>query len=69
MAKIAVKYREQITDTLVGIVKFAHPFAAIRIMGEAQFIYWDVMDDQLIDQLIESNNPNKTLGAFVSQNK
>ena len=69
LVEIATKYREQITNTLVGIAEIARPFAAIRIMGEAQFVYWDVMDSQLIDDLIEANNPNKTLRAFVSKNK
>lgn len=69
LVEIATKYREQIANTLVGIAEIARPFAAIRIMGEAQFVYWDMMDSQLIDELIESNNPNKTLRAFVSRNK
>ncbi len=69
LVEIATKYREQIANTLVGIAEIARPFAAIRIMGEAQFVYWDVMDDQLINELLESNNPNKTLRAFVSKNK
>ena len=38
LVEIAVKYREQITDTLVGIAEIARSFAAIRIMGEAQFV-------------------------------
>lgn len=63
------RYKKQIASAFAGIAKLARPLNAIRIMGETQFVYWDVMDSQLIDDLIESNNPNKTLRAFVSRNK
>lgn len=69
LVETALKYRNQVTSAVAGIVQFARPIAAIRIMGEAQFVYWDMLDNQLIDDLIESNNPNKTLRAFVSKNK
>ena len=62
IVEITTKYREQIS-------KFARTFTAIQIMGEMQFVYWDMMDGQFIDELIESSNPNKTLRSFVSKNK
>ena len=63
------KYKKQIASAFANAAKLARPLAGIRIMGEAQFVCWDVLDDQLIDELIASNNPNKTLRAFVSKNK
>ena len=63
------RYKKQIASAFAGIAKLARPLNAIRIMGETQFVYWDVLDDQLVDELIESNNPNKTLRIFVSKNK
>ena len=69
IVEVVEKYKAQVASAFVGIAKLARPLIAIRIMGEAQFVYWDVMERQLIDELIESNNPNKTLRAFVIRNK
>ena len=67
IVEIAAKYREQVTDALAGMAQLARPITAVRIMGESQFVYWDRINDQLINELIESNNPNKVLRAFVSK--
>ena len=65
--EITAKYREQVTNALAGMAELARPITAVRIMGESQFVYWDRINDQLINELIESNNPNKVLRAFVSK--
>lgn len=69
IVEVVEKYKEQVSRLATSFSMFVRPLSAIKIMGEAQFVYWDVMDQQLIDELIESNNPNKTLRAFVSKNK
>lgn len=69
LVETAFKYREQITNALAGLAELARPITAIRIMGESQFVYWDRIDDCLVDELIETSNPNKTLRAFVSKNQ
>ena len=63
------KLRVQITSAFAGMVEFSRLFTAIQIMGETQFVCWDVLDKQFVKELIESSNPNKTLRAFVSKNK
>ncbi len=69
IVEMAEKYKERVSSAIIGIAKMARPLTAIRIMGEAQFVYWDVMDNQLIEELNETNNPNKILRTFVSRNK
>lgn len=63
------KLRVQITTAFAGMAEFSRMFTAIQIMGEAQFVCWEALDKQFVKDLIESNNPNKTLRAFVSKNK
>lgn len=63
------KLRAQITSAFAGMAEFSRSFTAIQIMSEAQFVYWDVLDKQFVSELIETNNPNKTLRLFVSKNK
>ena len=46
---------------------FSRPFLAVRRMGEAQFVYWDTIPDEMIDTLYESQNVNKTLREFLGK--
>ena len=46
---------------------FSRSFVAIRKMGEAQFVYWDKISDEMVDALYESQNVNKTLREFLGK--
>ena len=65
IVEVVEAHKAQITSIISGVVDFARPMIAINVMGDAQFVFWDVMSPELVDALIETNNPNKTLREYV----
>lgn len=45
------------------------PFAAIGKFKDAQFVYWDFMPRDFMEEVIASENINKTLRVYESKNK
>ena len=43
------------------IVEWARPYKVVLLLGENQYIYWDYLDDIIMDKILNSNNINKTL--------
>lgn len=46
---------------------FSRSFVANRKLGEAQFVYWDKLSDEMIDLLYESQNTDKTLRKLLGK--
>ena len=42
---------------------------AIRKMGEAQYVCWDFLDEEFVDEIAFSDNTNKTLRQYILQDK
>ena len=69
--------RESITGVLTAISdrfaelskslsEWSRPYRAIKKMGENQYVYWDYLDDEMIDLILQSKNVNKTLRELNS---
>ena len=70
--------RESITGALTAISdrfaelskslsEWSRPYRAIEKLGENQYVYWDYLDDEMIDTLLQSNNINKTMREINSK--
>lgn len=73
-----VQYFEKIQNTLnyisnrfaeiaQNLSEWSRPYRAIEKLGENQYVYWDYLDDEMIDTLLQSNNINKTMREINSE--
>lgn len=73
-----VAYLDTIQNTLNSItIRFAEiaqnlsewsrPYRAIEKLGENQYVYWDYLNYETIDILLQSNNVNKTMRELNSK--
>lgn len=69
IAEIVDRYKERIATTVQVIATAARPLIAIEAMGDAQFVYWEIMDETFVDDLVESTNVNKTLRLALVKDK
>lgn len=44
-----------------GLSEWSRPYRAIEKLGDNQYVYWDYLDDEMIDKLLQSTNVNKTM--------
>lgn len=48
-------------ELALNIQKWSRPYNAIRKLADCQYVFWDYLDDEEIDLILESDNINKTL--------
>lgn len=65
MAEAAARFRA-IAPKLAETMR---PITAINRLGEAQYVYWDFIPQDFMDDVFASVNINKTLQAFERKNK
>lgn len=58
-----VQLRIQEVATTVAIV--ARPIIAIKKLGENQFVYWEHIPDDFVNEIIAANNVNELLEAWM----
>lgn len=51
------------------VLSGARVLSAISKLGEAQFVYWDYLEPELIDTLCDSDNANNALEEFIVSEK
>lgn len=63
------KYFDEVNIIEVGrgIAEAFRPLIAIEKLGEAQFVFWDYMTSELVDDIIDSDNINKTLSEYIAR--
>lgn len=70
--------RESITGALTAISdrfaelakslsEWSRPYRAIEKLAENQYVYWDYLDDEFIDTILQSHNINKTMRELNSK--
>lgn len=69
IVQTAAQYREKIVTSTVTFAKAAMAIAAVEKMGEAQYVYWEVMDRTFVAALVETQNTNKTLRELLVKEK
>ena len=52
-----------------GITESLRPIFAIGKLGEAQFVYWNYMTSEFIDNIMDSDNINKTLSEYIARDE
>lgn len=68
--KEAVKsFNVQFGDIAAKATEATRPFLAIDNFKDAQYVYWDFMSRDFMEEVIASENINKTLQVYESQNK
>lgn len=50
-----------------SLAEWSRPSRAIMKLGENQYVYWEYLDDEMIDLILQSKNVNKTLRKLNSQ--
>lgn len=63
------QYKPQITEIGQVLLQASRPLAAIRIMGDAQFVFWDYMTEDFIDTVVDAENINKLLREHMLRNR
>lgn len=62
-------FKAQFGDIAIEFAETTRPFLAIDKFKDAQYVYWDFMPRDFMEEVIASENINKTLGVYESQNK
>ena len=55
------KYKPNIVGIGQVLLKLSRHFSAIEKLGDAQFVFWDYMFEELVDEIADAVNINKTL--------
>ena len=63
------QYKPKIAEAGQVLQQTARRFSAIKKMGDAQFVFWDYMTEELVNAVVESKNINKTLREQMIQNR
>lgn len=50
-----------------NIVEWSRPYRAIQTLADCQYVFWDYLDKEFIDTVLESKNINKTLRILNSK--
>ena len=58
-------YKPKIEAGMQAFAKAMRNMEAVRKMADAQFVCWDYMSVDLAEQLVSTNNTNKTLREFL----
>ena len=69
IVEVAKRHRETIISSTITFAKAALAMEAVRKMGDAQFVYWEVMDEDFMVALAEANNVDKTLRELLVKEK
>lgn len=62
-------FKERYVEVAKKITKAARPLVAINKLGKAQFVYWEFLTDEFVDEIIASKNINKTLREICVRDK
>ena len=65
----AESFNTRFSEITAKAAEAVRPFAAIRKFEDAQFVYWDFMPRDFMEEVIASENINKTLRVYESKNK
>ena len=63
------RYKPQIEALSQVLSEAARQMSASRKLGDAQFVFWDYMTKEFIDDILDSNNINKTLREYLVRDK
>lgn len=67
--EVAESFSARFGDTVAQVAEATRPFVAIGKFKDAQYVYWDFMPKDFMEDVIASDNINKTLRGYESQNK
>lgn len=60
--------REFYRDFSSKITEYSRPLIVMEKLGEAQFVYWDYLNDEFMDDIINSENIDETLqNIYISE--
>ena len=62
-------FKAQLGDIAAKAAEATRPFLAIDKFKGAQYVYWDFISRDFMEEVIASENVNKTLRVYESQNK
>ena len=62
-------FKAQFGDITAKALKAMRPFLAINKFKDVQYVYWDFISIDFMEEVIASDNVNKTLQTYESQNK
>ena len=69
LGELVKPINEEVTKLGFALIKGFKPITAAKKLGEAQFVYWARLDEELIDSIISSGNINKFLRELYESNK
>ena len=61
ISEVAVLLKTKLSDCTEVLMTVSRPIVAIRKLGDAQYVFWEYMTHNFADEIIESENVNKTL--------
>ena len=61
------QYRPKVAEIGQALLQATRPLSAIRKMGEAQFVFWDYMTEEFVDEIVDNKTIDKTLSSAVMQ--
>ena len=57
------------TELALNLQKWSRPYNAIRRLADCQYVFWDYLNEEQIDLILESSNINKTLRELNLKSK
>lgn len=55
------QYKPKVEEIGQVLLHVSRRFSAIEKMGDAQFVFWDYMTEEFVDEIVDSENISKTL--------
>lgn len=60
---------DRLKHILSSVAIYSKPMLAISELSDAQYVYWDYLDEDLIDELLSTQNTNKFLRLRLEKEK
>lgn len=69
IAEMTSTFKEHFSEFAEVFIKAFRPIAAIAHLGDAQYVYWDYISIDFVDEILQTSNTNKTLRAWLLKEK
>lgn len=67
--KFVDSYAYRFAEIAQTIAKFTRPLRAIKLLAENQYVFWDFFTQEFVDEILESDNINRTLREINERTK
>lgn len=63
------QYKPKVEEIGQVLLQVSRRYSAIMKMGDAQYVYWDYMTEEYVDEIVDSENINKTLREHMLRDR